>query len=519
MCRLVPVPTPTDAVVLQTLVESIYPAVKEKQPSQNAFYSRTHQKFVPEIEVDDAGYFWFTNWKKFSDRLYEFSSAFPYLIVTDLVNFFDNIEFRRLRNTLSALGAFDEKLIDLLFLILEQLLWRPDYLPLSGKGLPQLDFDAPRLLSHAFLFPADKFLEERSGGNFVRWVDDIDVAMQRFEDCKLLLRDFDELLMKRGLRLNTGKTKILDAAQAKIYLLPDENRFLSVLRSRIDRLLSEGKPITNERRLLAKRFRKFLKKNTGGRWDKVYKRYFTTFGHIGSKQLQQYVPQLLRDMPSVREAVFRYYTTLGPSQIRLEHLRDYIEGEHCLDDVSAFAACRVMTDWAVPPSSALRKEICDLAVRLHAREGVHLLCAVWLLAKYGTRAQLGAMIRATRNIWRNSPFHSRQIAALTPRLRSAGGVLRSVKDTLLASGQLDAVNVIINLNGLRSSGNLTKADRLYILHGEKEFAIYPLQKFLIAMDVLRSTQVSVSQKKQLKDNLMKRVKDPLYLHYFRRIAV
>ena len=42
-----------------------------------------------------------------------------------------------------------------LFFLLDAFTWRPYYMPASGVGLPQLNFDAPRLLAHAYLFPID----------------------------------------------------------------------------------------------------------------------------------------------------------------------------------------------------------------------------------------------------------------------------------------------------------------------------------------------------------------------------
>ena len=41
------------------------------------------------------------------------------------------------------IGKFHEELIDFLFFMLESFIWRPDYIPLSGVGLPQIQFDAP----------------------------------------------------------------------------------------------------------------------------------------------------------------------------------------------------------------------------------------------------------------------------------------------------------------------------------------------------------------------------------------
>src|SRR5690606_28147102 len=171
-------------------------------------------------------YFWFIRWKEFSKRRMSFASTFSTICITDIANYFDTIEFSQLRNILSSICSVDEVILDFLFMMLEAFCWTPDYLPFMGKGLPQVNFDAPRILSHAFLFEADKLLAKRTNEHFVRWVDDITIAADSEEEGKAILRDLDELLMTRGLRLNSGKTVILNATDAVQHLWRDENQYL-----------------------------------------------------------------------------------------------------------------------------------------------------------------------------------------------------------------------------------------------------------------------------------------------------
>src|SRR5436190_11488106 len=42
ICRRLHIPSPEDAVILQTLADALEPAIRASQPSLNAFYSRTH---------------------------------------------------------------------------------------------------------------------------------------------------------------------------------------------------------------------------------------------------------------------------------------------------------------------------------------------------------------------------------------------------------------------------------------------------------------------------------------------
>ena len=235
ICRHLQIPSPEDALVLQTIVETLSPLIKNAQPSERAYYSRSHKKPKKESDIDETfPYPWWELWPDFQKRIYEFTSTFDYVVVTDIANYFDNVSLAGLRNIISSYGHFEECLLDFLFFILEAFIWRPDYLPLSGYGLPQVDFDAPRLLAFAFLFEIDKFLKQETNSNFVRWMDDIDFGVNDIEQAKNILRGLDEILLTRGLRLNMGKTKILSSSDARKYFLPDENRYLTIITKRID---------------------------------------------------------------------------------------------------------------------------------------------------------------------------------------------------------------------------------------------------------------------------------------------
>jgi hypothetical protein len=82
--------------------------------------------------------------------------SYQYIVVTDIANYFDCIPLASLRNTLASCGKFSENLLNFLFYLLEAFSWRPYYMPHSGVGLPQINFDAPRLLAHAYLGLAEK---------------------------------------------------------------------------------------------------------------------------------------------------------------------------------------------------------------------------------------------------------------------------------------------------------------------------------------------------------------------------
>jgi hypothetical protein len=77
------------------------------------------------------------------------------------------------------LGYVDnnEVLVDVLFRVIEEISWKPDYLPYSGRGLPTSNLEAIRLLAHSFLFEIDEVLKQRTNDSFTRWMDDIVIGV------------------------------------------------------------------------------------------------------------------------------------------------------------------------------------------------------------------------------------------------------------------------------------------------------------------------------------------------------
>lgn len=200
--RRLAIPDPTDALILQSIIDSIEPDIINSQPNNNSYYSRTHTP--PSVDNIDSSfsYPWWKLWPEFQERIWKFTQTHEFVVVTDIANYFDTIPLNALRNTLSGIVKINEDVLNLLFFILEALSWRPFFMPHSGVGLPQIDFDAPRLLSHAYLFKVDKELKILTKDSFVRWMDDIDSGVSSREDGKKLLQTLQQVLNSQGLQLN-----------------------------------------------------------------------------------------------------------------------------------------------------------------------------------------------------------------------------------------------------------------------------------------------------------------------------
>jgi hypothetical protein len=516
VCRHIQIPTPDDALVLQTLVEKLAPTLLKAQPSKRSYYSRSHSSPKSESEIDETfSYEWWQLWPEFQEKIYEFSKVFKYIVVTDIANYYDNVSFAGLRNVISGYGNFDEELLDFLFFMLEAFVWRPDYLPLSGFGLPQVNFDAPRLLGHSFLFEIDRYLKQQTNDNFVRWMDDIDFGVNTIQEGKRILRNLDELLLMRGLRLNMGKTKILSSEEAKHYFLAAENRYLTHLDKRINRRIDQGKDLKDDIEKAKNRFRKFLEKDRSGRWGKVYKRYFTLAGKTNSTFLESYTPEILRNSPGIRDSAFLYYSRLGYSRKRFKHLLDFFLTHDCSCDVTVFSVVKVLTAWEIPSKSKAISEVID-AAKTRVRQfpsSADFIAALWLLAKYSAANELFSEIWSHRSLWESSDFASRQVACVTPLLQQEKEHSQEIERIFIEAGRLQAIRVMNNINLLRSSNNITSNNNpLNMYLTQKNSGVYPLSKFLILIAILQSHETSLGSRMSLKEDVVvKAITDQIYI--------
>ena len=185
--RLV-LPAAADAILLQTIVNALEKVIAAGEVHPHAYYSQSHAPPTPEDVDGTFAYPWWILWPQFQQRIWQFARTYDYVVITDLANYFDCIPLAALRNRISSLGAFSETVLNFLFFLLDAFTWRPYYMPPSGVGLPQLNFDAPRLLAHAYLFPIDAELQRTTDGDFVRWMDDINCGAPDPETAHRLLR-------------------------------------------------------------------------------------------------------------------------------------------------------------------------------------------------------------------------------------------------------------------------------------------------------------------------------------------
>ncbi|WP_055074868.1 RNA-directed DNA polymerase [Pseudanabaena sp. 'Roaring Creek'] len=510
--RRLAIPEPSDALALQCIVEVLESELKKAQPSQNAYYSRTHTpKDVEQVDGTFA-YPWWVLWPQFQKRIWEFTNEYQYVVVTDIANYFDCIPLSALRNTLAACGKFSENLLNFLFYLLEAFSWRPYYMPHSGVGLPQINFDAPRLLAHVYLFKIDEELDKASNGDFVRWMDDIDVGVGSRAEGKKLLRNLDNVLSSQGLRLNTSKSKILSAQEAVEHFWIQENRDLTIIENSIKYGATSQDIQTAQKHLLRKKFRQFKQKTRTGQWDKVFKRYFGLFRLVKDNYLEKYLESILEETPSLRSGSFNYLMHLGISKKRIDLIKNFLLSGHCEDDVSLFEAIKCLINWDTPKAGKTVQEMVDIATSIAKKNGSYsssgVIAAIWLLAKYGSYSDLISLINSSRSVWERSAWTARQIASVTPLLLEQDRL--SIAEIFNQNKLLQALGVLAHIDSIRRLTNLDPQLHSYLKYQPSPtWSYYSLPKVILTITLLQGNLDSV-KKITLRNKLLETIKDRRY---------
>jgi len=518
VCRHLMVPSPSDALVFQVLTDELYGPIIDEQPSKGAFYSRDrHSLSLPHEQKEASSYPWFILWPKFQKEIWEFSKSYKYLVVTDLTNYFDNIGLRELRHIISAIAKTKEVYLDLLFSLIEDLSWNPDYLPTSNKGLPTINIEATRLLAHALLFEVDYVLKEKTKDSFVRWMDDINFGANQKRDAHQILGEVNDVLKSRGLALNLAKTAILDRTQAEEHFLFHENIKLSKFDKKAQQLKGK-KEISEFAKEVDKDFKGFVKNCKSKSKDKITKRYFTVMGRLGSPRLLKHSKKLFNENPGLRDKILSCFEKVTFTKARATYLLKILDGIEWLDEVTLFKIVQCATRWEVPFNKSGKWFVDEVGKRLNDHTTPFgWFCWIHFLAKYGQPHETLTAVAASKKFGAKEPFYARQAMAVLPRALSVNKEkVRELWHTEISTGISDSASVANNLLLLMGGQFPAKNHRLYFyLFPQKKQNPYPIAKFLILC--------ALAAMEKEKDMTIKRpvvvehVSDPWYLHWLKEI--
>lgn len=418
LCRQLVIPSVDDSIVLQCLSDALYQDIRGKEPTNKAFFEPEDHSFRTSGSIfHTPGYGSFKSWLDFQSELLRFSRTYPYIIITDIANYYDCIGYDHLRNIIADLDiSVTEATLDMLIYVLNGMLWKPDYMPRVERGLPQVNTDAPRILAHCFLYELDRLLESRCSGDFARYMDDIDIGANSIAEAKSILRDMDLSLHTRQVRLNSGKTKILSQLDAAKHYRTRDNRFLNAVERHIERKMKAGVSLARERNHLATGLKTAY--NDGrfdsGNGEKILKRIIKIASKIGADIDNALILDAITKRPGVRENVFKLVAQLPAPTGRIYAIHQLLTSNSLVDDTSFVNLATYITETpvvSIPEMLAAVALVNDYPIETTFQ----LYGKIYLASKYFSDLKLLELLTSTKERWEADFWLSRLVGACYPR--------------------------------------------------------------------------------------------------------
>ncbi|MGB5943290.1 MAG: RNA-directed DNA polymerase [Leeuwenhoekiella sp.] len=512
VCRHLVIPQPIDAVVLQTLVEKIADKILENQPSENAFYSRDKHNMSFPHEVNEYGFAWRQQWKKLQKQIYHFQEEKDLIVVTDLSNYYDSIDLEELRKVFTSYSKIDEVLIDLLFRIIQEIAWKPDYLPYSKRGLPTTNIEGIRLLAHSFLFEVDHVIKQQTDNSFTRWMDDIVIGVDTRKEAIETISSISDMLKTRGLALNLAKTNIYNEEQGFYHFQIESNRFID----KIEKTKKDDQTYELDCLVLNDKFQSHFTDTQAKYWDKIAKRYITTFSKLESHLLLNSISKIYISYPGLRSHLLMYLSNIGYLNKSSEVVLEILETIDIFDDLSLYQICNLVTNWEIPTTTTSKEFLKNFERKITAfsfrrKLSSDFYCLLWFKAKYNHPEDLYRFIDKYKNLWQTDTFLRRQVTAILSRLLTT----KSDKVEKLLYNQISSgiTNTVTLANQILSFSELEKSNKKlnFYLFPKNKQKIYPLPKFLVLCSVLNSEKLRTNQ--EIKEKVMSYITDPFYLKW------
>ena len=330
--RVITMPIVPDVVLYRTIVDHVYRRAAKREVKHAYFSQATLSKVVSAAASDaqfaihsakadeGAGYpttapSVFLEWLRYDQyrKLLIFERIYPFIVITDISNFFDSVLYSKLQESLFDLGV-PSRMASLLFHMLEAFALKESMSPSHGIGLPVDPCDCSRVLAHVLLFSHDRRMVAASDeGRYVRWMDDQNIGVESLAEGLEVLGVVCSSLRRLHLTPNASKSKVLSLKEARIHFHFEANADLDRIFSMPYASVKERKAIRGEITLAWERA---LKNEGLGEWDKVLKRFYRICAIARSRKLVQRSQQDILKSPSACERVISYLSYVcEPSEI------------------------------------------------------------------------------------------------------------------------------------------------------------------------------------------------------------
>lgn len=367
---------------------------------------------------------WFRAWLLRNGQLWTITTGNVWIVETDISNFFPSIQLDLAASHVLANSRLSVEAVRLLSYMLRGFAPQAEYRTNPVVGLPQDLFDCSRIIAHSFLQSVDEEFEvEGAADRYSRYMDDIVLGADTFEDGLRLVGRAQRSLEKIGLYPNAAKTKLIRADQFASGLMKDENDYLGD----VEDALHEGDPVDLPE--FRRRLRSHLRLDPQPRaWERVLRRYYTLSRRLRDKSLIDKAAAHIRQYPGSSRWVLDYLSTFELSTGRVDSVLAVVDG---LGDLYEDLALLAMQYLAVSPNRRSPVLVAGIATR-----------ALAALEKALERPRLGAAAAVVVGKYGDATHVDRLELLYETEVERDGNVLRrQLAIILLATGRLSLKEV------------------------------------------------------------------------------
>lgn len=491
LCRQMTLVHPRDLLVLERLARSIYFELKKKAPSKSAYFEPDDGDFKKGLEQLDTKYGSFESWRKFQKAVFGFAAENKYIVVTDVANFYDFINFQHLRNIVSSLAKMRESTLDLLIHVLNKLTWTPDFMPLTQVGMPQIETTATRVLANALLYEVDRVCEAAAVENYARFMDDIDVGVSSIPKAKTIVRDIDLTLQARQLRLNSSKTKILNQKDAYDHFCIGENLDLI----RVEALVKRGRLRRLLRSIILHKYESWLQREGAGRpgeksafrkgnGSKIHKFVLRLIYESGGKVPEEDLIWLIENDPGMRGTAFRYLALSRRNNSNLHALKKIVDSGKLIDDAAFVDLCGFLVHARFRKTAKCVEIVQEICKQMERSGDIGLYCAILVSTRFLRRSSTLLLLRRNAERIRLDFWLSRVAAGAFPRFSGNSRAMDLFIRFIRGLRSDDAERVLGYMIDLSSTSALSASRKAYLEAANPSFPqhlYYPKVLCLLAV--------------------------------------
>ena len=317
-------PSIPDLVLYRTIVDAIYRKALTRehrhvyfkrerlQQAQSVAQQQAVQQMSSAAQYGMTSQRSFYNWLKYAQyrKHLLLQATHPYLVVTDITNFFDSVLHSHVEEALRGLPVIP-RMLGLLFFLLERLSIRHDYASSHGISLPVDQFDCSRTLAHLTLFSHDDAMVHLVGeDNYVRWMDDQNLGVTSKAAGLRVLSEVGRSLGMLHLSPNTKKSRILKLSEARRHFHLDLNAMLDQAEN-----VAKAAKTHSQRVDLGRQLRRIWLRARAyegvGEFDKVLRRLYRLAGFARIRFLRRRAHRDILADPPLAERVCDYVRCSG----------------------------------------------------------------------------------------------------------------------------------------------------------------------------------------------------------------